>query len=213
MSKMTVRGIAIVAVLLLGSLAAVVFVVGQRQRSKAERLLNDLYRMKSGTASFAAARGFVTQYGGYSVGPCTKEKCRFDIVVSNEIYYKLRLARPKELAVTLRIEDDRLSSISFGLLCTPSDPDRYPLGYGVHIDDDSCYPCYEGQKAFMAKRNGTDSAHTEQILVQLTSASTLEQRRAAYGLDLDCLSELGDCPQLDKVAPAVWQEIERQTVY
>ncbi len=109
------------------------------------------------------------------------------------------------------MKDDRLQLISIGLICSPSNPHEYPLGFGVHITDESCYPCYEGQKAFLAKPNGPDSAHTQQIIVQLTGASTLEQRRAAYRLTLDCLSEFGDCPQLDKVAPDVWQEIVRQT--
>jgi len=205
-----VVAIAVVATVVAG---AATDLLGHYQRSKADHLLRDLYQIKADSTTYQTARDLAVRYGGYSVGVCTKDNCRLDIVLSNSVYSRLRLARPKEFRVTLFVKDDRVKRISFGLLCSPLHVDQYPLGVGVSVTDESCYPCYEGQKPFLAKQNGVDANHPMQIIVEVTGNSNLDQRRAAYALDLGCLSELGDCPAPDKVAPVIWQEIAKQTGY
>src|SRR5439155_16120870 len=114
---------------------------------------------------------------------------------------------------TLRVEGDHLVRIDFGLVCFPSHIEEYPLGTGVSVSDQFCFPCFEGQRPFMAKQNGVDPGHPWQIVVELTGNSTPEQRRAAYALDLGSLSELGGCPSPDKTAPAIWREIENRMLH
>jgi hypothetical protein len=183
--------------------------LGCYQRTKADHLLRDLYQMKLNIATYEAAHDLAARYGGHAVGACTREKCRFDILIRNGIYEWLRLARPKTLAVGIFVKDNRVDEKSFAVVCSPSKADQFPLGYGVSITDDSCYPCFQGQNPFLAKQNGVDPFNPEQLIVELTGASTLEQRRAAYALDLSCLSEFGDGARLDKTAPLIWQVIQK----
>ncbi len=212
MSSQLVR-VVIIAIVAIAVTAWAASLVGRSQSSQAGRLLHDLYQMKPDSTTYEAARDLTIRYGGHSVGECTKEACQFDITISNEAYSKLGLARPKQFSATLLVKDGRVKRISFSIVCSPSHIDQNPFGIGVSVTDESCFPCYEGQRSFLAKANGVDSDRPMQIIIEVTRASTLEQRKAAYALDLVCLSELGECPRLDKVAPAAWQEIRQQTMH
>ena len=206
MSKVRIR-LLLLAVVIAVALCGIFVFVARYPRSRAERLLADISGLSLNRTTFEEARSVTTAYGGHNVGPCTREKCRYDITVSNRILYWLGLSKLKQFGVTLVIEDNRVDRISFAITCSPVSLDQYPLGTGVSVKDEACYPCFEGQRPFLAKQNGVDPMRPAQIIVELTGASTQLQRRAAYALDLSCLSDLGDCPRPEKVTPTIWRDI------
>lgn len=206
MSKIT--RLAALTFSLLATLVIVIFSWTSYSRHQAEALLTVIRGLDLRTSDLKIAQSLSSRFGGHAVGECNVQTCRIDIEMPNTPLYQLHLARRTALGVTFFIRDDRVAQADVGLVCVPPRIEDNGFGVGVSVSQRSCYPCYEGQKTYFAKMNGTDPKRPSQIIVILSAASTSQQRMRAYDINLGCLSKLGGCGNPLSMMPSLSRELQ-----
>ncbi len=165
-------------------------------------------QLQLGQSSFVSVAALVRQFGGYSVGPCSSVRCRFDLHVSNAPLYRLHVAPRTVFAASLFVRDGKLSQVDISLTS-----DRHSgayLGafdvYGALIVDQACYPCFEGQQPYSVKLDWDPANRLQKIVIELTSHSTPNQRTSAYRLNFGCFTKLGGCADASAFSPDAWDQ-------
>lgn len=209
---------------MLGLACVVIGLWASANRRKAKHLLAEIQDPRWTSATFEDARNLSARYGGHAVGHgldapltpedyptnfgCNKSRCRFSIAIPNTPLFQLHLAPRTELWTSLKVENDRVTSVTVGLMSQKKEKGE-DFDLAVDVTSEFCYPCYGGQQPY-STQFGWDHRSNRPfgLLVRLTPASTPAQRHSAYDLNLACLTKFGGCKDARSFLPELWDRTE-----
>jgi hypothetical protein len=187
----------------LGAAAVVVLLWTRDSLLRASTLVRAVRDIQPGKSTFLDAERFASQYGGHSEDTCNQAQCRFDFFVDNSPLHQLKLAPWTRLTISLLVRDGRVTEINLSMLSRRSGT-VFGNPFGASVTDKGCYPCYTGQQAYFLKVDSDEKSRPDKIIVELSTVSTEAERNAAYAINVQCLSRLAGCTNLQQFLPDVW---------
>lgn len=167
-------------------------------RRRAADCLRDALSLKVGGSTMADAQAFISRYGGgvQAGQECTWQACVLEVRFRNTPLYLLRIARPTEFVVGLKLEHGVLTNRDVNMAAT----NRYSYFY-ASATDSLFYP--EGRANTILRRRGFDKRPAE-LVVFLGPTSDQSLRQAAYSFNLGCLNKIGGCRDSREFLPNAW---------
>ncbi len=218
--------------LLVGLVALVVVplsvaeVSARMARRKAERLLHDIRQLQVGKSTFEAARAFIAAHGGSVAPGCTSAHCSLKARVESypplmNVWGRFSGAETEDRLlralryVGLQYWFVRCDVTVGGEIVTEAESTILVLARGGwaleremvdaetipgYVPGEPDLPAYSVNWMFFSQSLG------EGLRSRLTPAANAEQRSRAYDFNFDCLTTLGGCASLCKLAPAAFAD-------
>lgn len=188
------RIIAMVFMLLFVCLVGIAVQVVHRRKT-ARAFLTEAAALQLRVATLAQVEQLANRYGGHvEPSSCTSEGCAYFFSFDNGWLHRLRLAPYTRLTCTLGVAD---GVVVFRRVFLTSGNSAF---YGAFIEERPSLTAGLREPFDLSRQW---SGAPWRVYVNLTPAATLEQHRAAYNLNLDCLSRVGGCENAQRLLPSV----------
>ncbi len=188
---------------------------------RAERLRGRIASIRVGHTTFDEARRLASDYKRYlgtAAKSCSAADCTFSIRLTNYPFPAMSDVKPlREMGVrptvvvaTVKVKDDVVSHVDFGLLSQTQD--GRPLEGSFHAAGeltmfDKCRDGRLGRDSRYAVRGATNVA---EISVAFASAATTEQIASATDIRLDCITRIPGCGTAIDLMPRALEGVSLQ---
>jgi len=195
------RRIAIAAVVLVLLVTALLLRAIEQPREQAAELLQQVQALEIGQTPYSQIEQLVAEYSGRST--CYEDDCsvRFD----NAWMHRLGLAPMTQLQVMLHRRESRLSGINLAMMVTGATLQQPPRATAMVFDA----PPQGDSPAWRAVITDDANGRPVKTFVQISTQAQAEQRKAAYGFNLSCLTRRGGCQTSRELLPGVWKNAQR----
>jgi len=194
-----VRIIGLVAILV----GAAIAVGALRARSQARTLLDDIRRLDASADVSSSVKSLRKKHRNQLAHEeCRNEACVSEFVVSNWLLSSLRLAPTTELRARVFVFQGKLDAAGVDYTSAILKQDS-PV---VHVQEDFCAGRTDIRcDHFALNPHGRNVGPAWNGNVEFGQLTTNEQKRAAWGLDLDCFVSLRGCRDISVLSPIIWR--------
>ena len=198
---MLARRIVVAFAILVLLVTAALYRAIEQPRWQAAKLLRQTQALQIGQTPFSRIEQLVAEYPGRNT--CYEDDCsvRFD----NVWMHRLDLAPVTQLQVILHRRESRLAGINMAMMVVDKSLQQQPLATAMVFDG----PQQGGSPAWRAVITDDASRRPVKTFVQMSPQASADQRTAAFGFNLDCLTRRGGCQTSRDLLPGVWQSASR----
>lgn len=133
---------------------------------------------------------------------CERNFCQYQFSFGNGFSSKLHIVPGTEMRMYVDIYAGSLSSISVEYTSAVFKANS-PI---VTVQEDFCGNRKDiGCDHFAINPHGRDVDQTWNGIVEFGQKATLEQKRAAWALNLDCVAALLGCKDISQLLPTIWK--------
>jgi len=178
------------------SLIIVAVTTTSLSRQEAESFIRVVTALRVGQDSAASLESLTTKFPGAARnGSCDLGNCTYFFDFDNYWLYRLHLASYTRLTCTLTAKGGKFYSRMIDFVSGSG-----PKGYAAVIREEPHLP--EGmQKPFHVSRQWSGARW--RVYVDLTPEASADEHRAAYSLNVGCLSKLGGCKDAHELLPQI----------
>ena len=206
-----------------------VYIANLKTQRREDALLKRIENFRIGETTWDESQPIRIAYGAItdqgSTGPMPERLYSILVVNSlvNRMAFKFRRLwplglRPSGVELDLRYREEKLSYLRYTFFTAALSPSGRPriLTAEVRLQQRGDQPFQDHGDYHIGagpKNSWTfgKQGETDQILVAfVTPEATDEERKAAFGFDLSCMSALGGCRALCEMMPSVWKEALRR---
>jgi hypothetical protein len=179
-------------------------------RRQAESLLSDLERLDSSTDQLASFSTFGKKHHNQLVAErCTNDLCESEFLVTNWILSDLRLAPRTELRARIVLFRQKPSTANVDYT-SATFVRNSPV---VHIQEDFCAGRDDiGCNHVALNPHGRNVQPTWNGIVEFGESASAAQKKAAWALNLDCLTAFRGCNGISFLSPEIWSASAPGTV-
>jgi hypothetical protein len=172
-------------------------------RHQARTLIEKIRNLDTAADSTAVSRSLIRMYSDRLVSQnCERDFCQYQFLFANGVISKLHIAPRAEIRMYVSIYAGTLSGINVEYTSAVFKADS-PI---VSVQEDFC-----GNRTdiscdhFAINPHGRDSEQTWNGDVEFGQKATLEQKRAAWALNLDCVTAFRGCKDISQLLPTIWK--------
>jgi len=193
-------GIVVVGVLLV---CAVILGGVWDKRQQAESLLEDLKRLDLNADPTSSFRAFKEKHRHQlTTDECRDSACQYEFVVSNWVLSTLRLAPRTEMRAWGAMFQGRLAAVGIEYTSRTLKQDS-PI---VRVQEDFCaYRTDIRCDHFALNPHGRNVVPAWNGIIEFGQLATVEQKGAAWALNLDCFSLHKTCKDISQLLPKLWK--------
>jgi hypothetical protein len=171
-------------------------------RNKAEEFLRDATALQLRLATQGQVQRLMERSGGHiEPSTCDSKGCAYFVRFENSWLRMLHLAPRTQFTATLGMVDGVLGYRRVFLTSGNTSSE-----FGAFVQEWLISP--KGPEAFHVSGAFVGSGTPYRVFIDLTPDATPEQHRAAYALNLECLSKFGGCENARQLLPSVsWKNI------
>jgi hypothetical protein len=179
-------------------------------RRQAKTLIEDLRRLDTVTDP-AALFGSLKQKhrDQLTEEKCISDDCHYEFLISNRILSTFHLAPRTELHALINLYHGSLATV--GVQYTSGTfKENSPI---VYVQEDFCADRTDITcDHFDLNPHGRDVTPTWNGIVEFGQLAIAEQKRAAWALNLDCVTAFQGCKDISQLLPTVWKLTSPRTV-
>lgn len=173
------------------------------KHQQAESLLDDLTHLDLNadpTSSFRAFRE--RHHHQLTTDECRANVCQYEFVVSNWVPSTLHLAPRTEMRAWGTLVQDRLVAVGIEYSSRTLKQDS-PI---VRVQEDFCaYRTDIRCDHFALNPHGRNVAPAWNGIIEFGQLATVEQKGAAWALNLECFSPRTSCKDISQLLPKLWK--------
>jgi hypothetical protein len=202
MSRFVRRSLAILA-LAAALLCAVLAGSAAYTRRQAKTLVEDLSRLDTATNPKVLLRSLRQKHREIFAGEkCDLETCYYEFFTSNRVASTFHLAPRAEIRAAIILYGNSLRMISVQYTSSVFKV-KSPI---IYVQEDFCavrtdITCGH----FALNPHGRNVTPTWNGIVEFDQLATEQQKRAAWALNLDCVTAFRGCNDISKLLPTIWK--------
>jgi hypothetical protein len=172
-------------------------------RYQARTLIEKIRNVDTAADPTAASRSLMRFYSDRLVFQnCDRDFCQYQFLFTNGVISKLHIAPRAEIRMYVSIYAGNLSDINVQYTSAVFKADS-PI---VSVQEDFCGNRTDiSCEHFAINPHGRDVGQTWNGDVEFGQKATREQKRAAWALNLHCVTALRGCKDIGQLLPTVWK--------
>jgi hypothetical protein len=191
--------------IVLGLLSVCAGIVGdvRGKRRQAESLLEDLRRLDGNADPTSSFRSFKEKHRHQlTIDECRGNTCQYEFLVDNWVLSTLRLAPHTEMRAAVALFQGKLATV--GVEYTSRTLEQHsPI---VRVQEDFCADRADIRcDHFALNPHGRNVAPSWNGIIEFGQLARVEQKEAAWALNLDCFSSHKSCKDISQLLPTLWK--------
>jgi len=172
-------------------------------RHQARALIEKIRDVDGAADPTAASRSLMRLYSDRLVSrTCEREFCQYQFLFNNGVISKVHIVPKAEIKVYVNLYRGALTAVDVEYTSAVFKADS-PI---VTVQEDFCanrtdITCDH----FALNPHGRDVVPTWNGIVEFGQKATKEQKRAAWALDLDCVTAFHGCRDISQLLPTIWK--------
>jgi len=197
--RRSIASLALAAALLFAVLAS----SATYTRRQAKTLIEDLSRLDTAADPKVQLRSLRQKHAEIFAGEkCDPEACYYKFFTSNRVASTLHVAPRAEISASVILYGSSLRMISVRYTSAVF-KENSPT---VYVQEDFCAVRTDKTCGYFALNpHGRDVTPTWNGIVEFGQLATEEQKRAAWSLNLDCVTAFHGCNDISKLLPTIWK--------
>lgn len=170
---------------------------------QAESLIDDLKRLDLSADPTSSFRAFKEKHHHQlAMDECRDNVCQYEFVVSNWVLSALHLAPPTEMRAWGTLVQGRLAAVGIEYTSRTLKQDS-PI---VRVQEDFCADRTDIRcDHFALNPHGRNVAPAWNGIIEFGQLATVEQKGAAWSLNLDCFLSHETCKDISQPLPTLWK--------
>jgi hypothetical protein len=172
-------------------------------RHQAETLIEKLRNLDTATDPNPVSRSLIRMYSHRLVSEnCERDFCQYQFLFANGVISYLHIAPRAEIRMYVSVYAGALSDIDVEYTSAVFRADS-PI---VTVQEDFCGNRTDiSCEHFAINPHGRDIEQTWNGIVEFGQKATRDQKRAAWALNLDCLTAFRGCKNISQLLPTIWK--------